>query len=226
MPAIEDGILIGDIEDSDEAFQKWGRLGRLGGKSSNSRGIVYTTAAALKSAKQALAAVELEAEVSVATMAAGGRPQPSTSNIDLSWPTMLCAPCKKKAQHGLYNASIVDVPCTCLACVADPPTTINLDDPCNCSSCVPENIPTPTKPIQPPTILSTIPPIDRISSVARAYGETALKQFRKDVWRADSHNCILGPEIYMPDNLIKEVLDRWSQLDSLSTFSQFLAPYP
>jgi len=30
----------------------------------------------------------------------------------------------------------------------------------------------------------------------------------------------------MPDNLIKEVLDRWSQLDSLSTFSRFLAPYP
>ena len=30
----------------------------------------------------------------------------------------------------------------------------------------------------------------------------------------------------MPDNLIKEVLDRWSQLDSLPTFSQFLAPYP
>src|SRR5882762_5577912 len=46
------------------------------------------------------------------------------------------------------------------------------------------------------------------------------------IWRADSDNCILGPEIYMPDNLIKEVLDRWSQLDSLSTFSQFLAPYP
>jgi hypothetical protein len=84
----------------------------------------------------------------------------------------------------------------------------------------------PTKPIQPPTILSTIPPIDCISSVARAYGETALKQFRKDIWWADSDNYILGPEIYMPNNLIKEVLDSWSQLDSLLAFSQFLAPYP
>ena len=170
-------------------------MGRLGGKNSNSRGIVYTTAAALELARKALAAVELEAEVSMATTAASGRPQPSTSNIDLSWPTMLCAPCKKKAQHGLYNASLVDIPCTCLACVADPPTTIDLDGPCNCSGCVPENIPMPTKPIQPPTILSTIPPLDRISSVAQAYDETGLKQFRNDVWQADSDNCILGPEI-------------------------------
>ena len=30
----------------------------------------------------------------------------------------------------------------------------------------------------------------------------------------------------MPDNLIKEVLDWWSQLDSLSAFNRFLAPYP
>ena len=207
-------------------FRNGGAWDGWGGKKSNSQGLVYTTAAALKSAKQALAAAELKAEVSMATMAASGRPQLSTSNIDLSWPTMLCAPCKKKAQHGLYNASIVDVPCTCLACVAGPPTTINLDSPCNCSGCVTENIPTPTKPIQPSTILSTIPPIDQISSVARAYGETALKQFRKDIWRADSDNCILGPEIYMPDNLIKEVLDQWLRLDSLSTFSRFLAPYP
>jgi len=141
-------------------FRNGGAWDGWGGGKSNSQGLVYTTAAALKSAKQALAAAELKAEVSMATMAASGRPQLSTSNIDLSWPTMLCAPCKKKAQHGLYNASIVDVPCTCLACVAGPPTTINLDSPCNCSGCVTENIPTPTKPIQPSTILSTIPPID------------------------------------------------------------------
>jgi hypothetical protein len=69
MPAIKDGILVGDIEDSDESFQKWGRLGRLAGKNSNSRGIVYTTAAALESAKKALPVAELEVEVNVVAVA-------------------------------------------------------------------------------------------------------------------------------------------------------------
>jgi hypothetical protein len=159
-------------------------------------------------------------------MAAGGKSQSIKPAVDLSWPTMLCATCKTRAQHGLYNEGIVDVPCTCLSCLADPPTPLDLDGPCNCSGCIHENIPTPTKPVQSPTILSTIPPIDRISTVAGAYGETVLIQFRKNVWRADSVNCILGPEIYVPDNLIKEVLDRWSQLDSLSALNRFLAPYP
>ena len=42
----------------------------------------------------------------------------------------------------------------------------------------------------------------------------------------DKVNYIFGPEIYMPDKLIKELLDRWSQLDSLAAVTRFLAPYP
>lgn len=84
MLAIDDGLLIGDIEDSDEAFQKWGRLGRLAGKNANSRGIVYTTAAALESEKKALAAAELEVEVNAAAVAAGGKPQSIKPDVDLS----------------------------------------------------------------------------------------------------------------------------------------------
>lgn len=195
-------------------------------KNANSQGIVYTTAAALESAQKALVAAELEVEVNAAAVTTSGKPQSIKPDVDLSWPTMLCAACKTRAQHRLYNEGIIDVPCTCLSCLADPQTPLNLDTPCNCSGCIHENIPVPIKPVQPLTILSTIPPIDRISTVACAYGETVLIQFRKTIWMADTVNCIFGPEIYMPDNLIKEVLDQWSQLNSLSAFNQFLVPYP
>jgi hypothetical protein len=109
--------------------------------------------------------------------------------------------------------------------MADPPQKFNPDGPCNCSGCAPENISPPVKRPPLPTILSTIPPTDRISAVARAHGEVVLASFRKDVWRADKANYIFGPEIYIPDKLIKEILDRWSQLDSPASVTQFLAPY-
>jgi hypothetical protein len=227
MPAIQDGLIIGDVEDSDEAFQKWGRLGRLKSLGFSSRGIVYTTASAIESAKQALAAAEVEAQAGAAALAAGGKPKThALETVDLSWPTMLCAKCKTKAQYELYNQGVIDEPCTCTACTTDPLQPFDPDGPCNCSGCVPENISPLVKPPPPPTILSIIPPADRISAVARAHGEVVLAGFRKDVWRADKANYIFGPEIYMPDKLIKEVLDRWSQLDSPAAVTRFLAPYP
>jgi hypothetical protein len=58
MPAIADGILVGDIDDSDEAFQKFGQLGQCLGLILNPRGIVYTTPMALEAAKQAMAAAK------------------------------------------------------------------------------------------------------------------------------------------------------------------------
>ena len=43
MPAITDGILVGNIDDSDEAIQKFGRLAWCLGLALNPRGIVYMT---------------------------------------------------------------------------------------------------------------------------------------------------------------------------------------
>ena len=98
MPAIADAILIGNIEDADEAFQKIGCTGRCADLVAEPRGIIYTTVAAREAAEQALAAV-VDSETEVTT-------------VDLSWPTMVCAKCKKLAQHKLYNEGIIDVPCT------------------------------------------------------------------------------------------------------------------
>jgi hypothetical protein len=58
-----------------------------------------------------------------------------------------------------------------------------------------------------------------------SHGEVVLAGFYKDIWKVDKANYIFGPEIYMPDEPIKELLDHWSQLDSPAAITHFLAPY-
>ena len=117
MPAIADAILIGDIDDSNGAFQKFGRLARRVGLVLNPRGIVYTTATALETAEQAIAAAENDEE--------DGKPNSKTefslSTIYLSWPTMLTIKCKEMGQHKLYNRDVVDAVCFCRTCGLIPP---------------------------------------------------------------------------------------------------------
>jgi hypothetical protein len=157
MLAIADAILVGDVEDSDEAFQKFGRLARRLGLVLNPRGIVYTTAAALEAAEQVMAAAEIDEDGSL-----------SLSVTDLSWPPMLVTKCKEKAQDTLYNKGLVNSLCFCVRCISFPPRVVK--DHCNCSGCIPENIPNISKVPPPPTDLSQIPMKDRISTVARTHG--------------------------------------------------------
>jgi hypothetical protein len=117
MPAIADAILVGDVDDSDEAFQKFGRLARRAGLVINPRGIVYTTLAALEAAERAIAAAEKEEEDD--RPSSKTKPHPSTT--DLSWPTMLTIKCKEQGQHNLYNCDVVDAPCFCSKCRSAPP---------------------------------------------------------------------------------------------------------
>jgi hypothetical protein len=62
MSAIADAILVDDVDNSDEAFQKFGRLARCAGLVINPRGIVYMTPAALEAAERAVAAAKNEEE--------------------------------------------------------------------------------------------------------------------------------------------------------------------
>jgi hypothetical protein len=163
FPAISDAVLVGEIDDSDEAFQKIGRTGRQWDLVSNPRGIIYTTPVVCEAAVQALTRAAAEAEV--AATATSRKLQVYPADVDLSWPTIIHAKCKKMAQHKLYNEGVVDVPCTCFSCAAK--LTIPIDDDiCNCSGCIPETIPPIPKPPTPPTVLSTIPHSDRISAQA------------------------------------------------------------
>ena len=173
MPAIADAILIGDIDDADEGFQKIGRTGRREDLVCDPRGIIYTTAAA----EQALAAAEVAVAAATASIETGHKPQTYLPQVNLSWPTMICAKCKEKGQHKLYNEGIVNTICTCDTCLANPSPPIT-NYVCNCSGCLLEILTPVPKPRPAPTILSTIPSADRISTQARLHGELALANFR------------------------------------------------
>lgn len=162
------------------------------------------------------------AEQALAAAADSGN-EPTT--VDLSWPTMICAKCKKLAQHKLYNEDVVDVPCTCDMCLANPPLPDDDDDNCNCSGCIPEILPTMPRRYPAATILSTIAHNDRISTQARSHSEKVLIKFRKKVWRAHLSNCMFPPEVYLSDHLIKEILDRFLQLNSIKAVKTFLEPH-
>jgi hypothetical protein len=224
MPAIADAILVGDVDDADEGFQKLGRTDWRKDLVGDPRGIIYTTASAHEAAEQALAAAEVDADAEAAATRAGHKPQPYVSAVDLSWPTMLCTKCKEKAQHKLYNKTIVNIACRCEKCLTYPPPPL-VKDVCNCSGCIPETLTPILKPRPAPTILSTIPMANRISLQVRSHGEQILAKFRKEVWHADSSNCLFPPEVYLLDRLIKEILDRFSQLISLEAVEIFLRPY-
>jgi hypothetical protein len=137
MPAIADAILVGDINDADKAFQKFGRTGRRQNLVGDPRGIAYMTASAHEAVEQALAAAELAVDADTVSTTAGHKPQTYIVEVDLSWPTMICTDCKELVQHKLYNEEVVEIACTCDTCLANPPLALT-DHVCNCSGCVPE----------------------------------------------------------------------------------------
>ena len=112
MPAIADAILISDVDNSDKAFQKFGRLAWHAGLVVNPRGTIYMTPAALEAAKRAIAAAKTKEE--------DIRPNSKTkfplSTTDLSWPTMLTIKCNEQGQRELYNCGVVDAVCSCKKC--------------------------------------------------------------------------------------------------------------
>jgi hypothetical protein len=74
MPGIADALLVGDIDDADEGFQKLGRTGQRKDLVGDPRGIIYTTAAAYEAEEQALAAAKVDMEAETASTRAGHNP--------------------------------------------------------------------------------------------------------------------------------------------------------
>jgi len=155
MPVIADAILIGDIDDVDEGFQKIRQTGQREDLVCGSRGIIYTTSAAHGAAEQALTAAEVAVAAETASIETGHKPRTYLLQVDLSWPTMICTKCKEKGQHKLYNKGIVNKICTCDTCLANPSPPI-MNYVCNCSGCLLEILMPVLKPCPAPTILSTI----------------------------------------------------------------------
>ncbi|KAJ7899455.1 hypothetical protein B0H14DRAFT_2556532 [Mycena olivaceomarginata] len=98
MPARLDCVMIGDVEDTDEFFQKLSPVGRTKGGNLRARGIIYISSAAQKLAKKILE------DHDAGILKQGDKPP------DLSMPTMITASCKVAAQNKLYNNPPIDFP--------------------------------------------------------------------------------------------------------------------
>ncbi|KAJ7115601.1 P-loop containing nucleoside triphosphate hydrolase protein [Mycena crocata] len=184
MPARLDAVILGDIEDADNLFQKLGRIGRLKDAAQRARCIVYISTATWKLAKKRLDDDE-----------AGVQPKAGEPSPDLSMPKLILAQCKVKAIDQLYNNPTSEPVCTCPPCVESPrpgPRT-----PCDCSGCLPEIITPPSRPTCPSKVDTNIPPAQRLSKLQKAHGLERLLQLRLEIWKdADKTKCWMLPRLY------------------------------
>ncbi|KAJ7456198.1 P-loop containing nucleoside triphosphate hydrolase protein [Mycena latifolia] len=210
MAARQDAIIIGDVEDSDELFQKAGRVGRHPELVDDARVIVYIAKSTRTAAEKALKQRD-------DPMAA----KPATPP-DLSMAEMIVAECKVKAQNRLYSNPTTDPRCKCGTCTKHPPPRRRRR--CNCSGCIPENIPPVTKPAPPPKAHASIPKRKRLSKIQKAHGTRRLLELQRDIWRqADrSLTSFLPPEAFLSSAMIKKILDIYVTLDSLEAVGTLL----
>ena len=207
MPVCQDGVLIGNIEDSDELFQKVGRLGRRRNLVSDARAIVYVSRAARTAAEKALADVDAT----------------TSSTVDISMAEMTVGHCKTKTQNRLYNQNLTsENACSCSTCLRDPPPLPR--ESCNCSGCLPEDLAPILKPITPPKGNSLVPKKKRLTKVMRAHGFNRLVNFRIDIWciEDNSKSWMLPPDVYLPNHLINDILDRYAIITLTETLSELL----
>lgn len=203
--ATQDVVMIGDIDDPDELFQKSGRPARHPEYVTDGRAIVYISRS-----------TRLKAEKTVAGDITG---------MDLDLAKLIVGGCIIKSQNEIYGNPPVDALCTCPTCTNKPPFVHR--EHCNCSVCIPENIPPIIVPSHPkPNAL--VPKRQRLTKLMRAHGMTRLISFRHDVFlAADKSETWRFPiQVFFPDRLMALIFDQYALIDSVSTLSHILEPYP
>ncbi|GBE84703.1 hypothetical protein SCP_0606830 [Sparassis crispa] len=140
--------------------------------------------------------------------------------FDLSMAHMLLADCKIAEQNHLYDNLTTDPPCTCSSC------QVNLRpirSTCDCSGCVPEDLPDRLFPMK--KAMNPVKHKDHLSRGMRDRGKDRLLQLRKSIYvAADSVDTDIIPEfIYLPDPVIKAILDRFALLQSIKDLDALIA---
>ncbi|KAJ3816908.1 P-loop containing nucleoside triphosphate hydrolase protein, partial [Lentinula raphanica] len=211
---IEDVVIFGDPEDVNQLLQMFGRIRRrfqATNTQETHQGIVYFNANARKRAEEAVS-----------------NPNSGDNGMDEGLARLYLSKCKVDCIDDLYDNPQTDEPCTCPTCSHSPPLLRQL--PCTCSSCnlklfipnasvrITQNSPDSSEKTRKP---------QRISLAMRAHGTRELKKFRYQISRTISQEApqkvhLLGPEIFLPDDDIKAVLDNFARLNEIADVTRLL----
>ncbi|KII83513.1 hypothetical protein PLICRDRAFT_180290 [Plicaturopsis crispa FD-325 SS-3] len=220
-------VIVLDPEDTDEYIQKVGRVGRDRTLIEGARGIIYTTANSMEVARRVVEEKEGLPPESREPGKSTGSGKVVTGTMDISLAKMLVADCKIAEQDRLYDNPEQDVPCSCTTCANNPPPP--RPEHCNCSGCIPEdnavsNLDAERGQRQRRVTVNPVKKGKRLTRVMRAHGLARLLKLRRQIWsKADEKKTgFLPPIVYLPDNLIQDILDRFALLLTLQDI-EFIA---
>ncbi|KAK7687037.1 hypothetical protein QCA50_009537 [Cerrena zonata] len=211
LPNVQDVIVLLP-KTLDEALQKVGRAGRNRSIVIDARGIIYVTNQSLQDAK---------------SIVSGGKrkrlkkAKSEDESMDDGLVRILTADCKVVAQNIFYGNPSSDPPCLCSTCMKDtqPPS-----DACQCSGCDPEDIP-----IDPGTLRQSkaannpVPKKERLSRKMHQWGTKRLVHFRLRLYQAGGNDTdLFPPYAYLPDPLIKLLLDRYPLITSTEALGEYI----
>jgi hypothetical protein len=174
LSCIQDTLIIGDLEDVDDQFQKFGWVGHNRAHITDAQGILYLGPGAEDSAKR----------IVEAKRAGDNRKLRKGDTMDISVAEMVLASCKVDEQNHQYNNPTDETPCHCLTCHEHPPPS--RVQPCNCSRCMPEiaSVAEPAKATSKP--ISSILKSWCLTKAMQKLGTHILTEFQLAVWeRAD-----------------------------------------
>ncbi|KAJ7705555.1 P-loop containing nucleoside triphosphate hydrolase protein [Mycena rosella] len=210
-------IQLGEPETMEMYIQKPGRARPT---VENPRGIFYVSASRMDLARTIVAQTDAENDADAAKPQ-GGKAAPRMSR---SVAEILTTPCKPAEQDRQFDNPIQDSPCFCQTCISSPPTP--RPEHCICSGCCPEAdgpevyLPAPKKKATP----SDIPQGQKLTKVLKQIGVEHLEEFRLSVWfeASDRHTGQTPLAEFLPDMIIKQLLDRFAKIQSVDDLSPFI----
>ncbi|KAJ3817503.1 P-loop containing nucleoside triphosphate hydrolase protein [Lentinula raphanica] len=216
---VEDVVVFGDPEDTDQLLQMIGRIQPHYQETSDQityQGIVYFNVNARKRAEEALG--------TSASMKAVMKSSGSDAGMDEALAELYLTKCKIKGIDQLYDNPLNDEPCSCPTCINSPPLPPKI--PCQCSGCALKlfipNI--PGESAGDGRKASDEPKKPRgISLALRSHGMQELRQFRLELFRAagpDVHT--LPSSLFFTDKEMKKVLDNFHLLKEASDVTKML----
>jgi hypothetical protein len=207
-------VLIGEPNDIDEFVQKIGRIGRDRDAVPHPRAFLYYTRTAITTAKQVVDGGRFRSAQSGDKVSKSG-----DSAMDISMAKVLLAKCKTNAIEEPYENPAVDPACICHTCQVRPP--ISRRERCNCSGCEPEEPDLSVEEQRPRGSRAAIPCPPRAETMTkelRIHGTRRLENLRWQIFEnADEQRYgFLPPHAFLPDDLIKTILDHFHLIKDTS----------